>query len=474
MPLLARPVRLRGPARPAAGTTRLPFTWLLACLALTASACRSRTQLARGDAAVVVSATPAGAPGDKLAEKEPNGSLGAPMPVDLVSGAATVAGTLADEDEEDRFLVEVPAGPAAPAAPGVAPSSAAEVGPPPAPSRQLAIEVTPAEGLATSLAVEDVAGGSRGRSTAGPGQAHGLPNVALSPGDRAVVVVRRTGKRTPAGPGSAYQLALRLTDKEAADETEPNDSAPQATLLGPAHTAPEAAGFLGGREDIDWFRVPTGEIAETTVLTVELEPPPGVIATITVFDQAMTRLSGGKSRKGQRLTLHQIAPPAPPAFLVSIKAEGAGDREHRYTLRVRSEDGPPGEREPNDDPAHATPVGEGPATGYLGLGDVDLYRIDGRKAQTLSVTVSPPRKADLVLEALLPGDARWMRADAARRGGAETLALTPAADGAVFLRISGKRDLEPEEESYRMTVDPSVAPQAGPGTNPGTTPGAPR
>jgi hypothetical protein len=119
-------------------------------------------------------------------------------------------------------------------------------------------------------------------------------------------------------------------------------------------------------------------------------------------------------------------------------------------------------------------VGEGVATGHLSAGDVDVFRLDGRKGQPFTITVAPPKRADLILEVLPPGDARWMRADTAKRGGNESLALTPAADGPIYVRISGKRDLDSEEESYRMMVDPNVAPHGGPGASPGPASGAPR
>jgi hypothetical protein len=439
---------------------------------LSLGGCRSRLQLSRGDASVVVGTAPqATTVGARaLTELEPNGALGRPTVLDLSSAdTLEVTGGLADEDDDDRFLVELPPAPEPPPPPlpnadGAVPPAAP---PPPVSPRQLALEVTGGDKLATTLTATLVEGRPLGVSAGGPGEIHGLPNLAVTPGTRVLLTLHRTGRAIAAGASSAYKLSLRLGTLGPGDEREPNESASEATPLRPTHTSPEVAGLFGGAKDTDWFAVPLGVVGESTVVTVELEPPSASAGTITVHDGAGVRLASAKGRKGARFLLRHLSPTAlatgspagAPMFFVSVKGDGPADREHRYLLRVRAEDAPSGEREPNDDAPHATALPEGTLSGFVPAGDVDVYRIPGHKAQPLTVTLASPARSDLVLEGSVAGQARWVKADAGRRGQPETLSLTPAADGDVFVRVTPKRGAETEDEPYRISVETtSVAP----------------
>jgi hypothetical protein len=293
-----------------------------------------------------------------------------------------------------------------------------------------------------------------------------VPNLAVAPAQRLVVVIRRQGK--PADPaGAPYTLTGQLSELGAADEREPNGSAAQATPTRPAHTAPEVAGLLGARDDVDWFRIPVGEASEGTAIGVTIEPPTDVAVGLAVHNQAGTRIQGARGRKGRPVSLRQLAPSIvasggvaaggaagqPPAFFLEVRSEGGEDRQHRYLLRVWSEESPNGEREPNDDTAHAFALPDGETNGFLMPGDVDHFRFEGQTGQNVVVTLSPASRNDLILEALAPGQPRWTRVDAQRRGQPESLSLTPGAAGPILVKVSGKGDMSTADEPYRILLE---------------------
>ena len=455
-----------------------PAPWVLTALlasslSLLGGGCRSRLQLSRGDASVVVTSAPqANTVGARaLTELEPNGARGVPTVVALGATPGEpleITGALGDEDDEDRFSVEL--GPAEtpppPAPPPASDGAPAAPLPPPPPPVQLALELVPGDKLTTTLTAATPEGRVLGVATAGPGESSGLPNLAVTPGTRVLVTLHRNGHAVPAGPASSYKLVLRLGPLAPGDEREPNESAAEATPLGPAHTAPEVAGLFGGAKDVDWFSVPIGAAGESTAVSIELEPPAAMAGSLAVHDGGGGKLAAAKGRKGGRVVLRQLSPAAlgagspagAPVFFVAVRSESGADREHRYLLRIRSEDAPPGEREPNDDGAHSNPLGDGALLGFAPAGDVDVYRIGGRRGQPLTIALVTPPHADLVLEALPPGESRWVKADAGRRGQPETLSVTPAADGDVLVRVTAKRGAETQDEPYRITAETSSAP----------------
>jgi hypothetical protein len=463
---------------------------LAAMVVLAASpvpACRrSRPVLARGDAAVVLLAPPMPVPAgvSTVDEREPTAPGESPMTLALAAGPGlAVMGTLAEglpPDDEDLYILEVPGGPPVidtlvPASDGGSPGDAGA----PA-SRALAVEVTPSAGLATMLELRDQGGALLGSSAAAAGERHGLPNLAVRPGGRYQIAVRRNRPRKPAAaaptairPTGAYALILRETALGAGDEREPNDSLDSATALGPAHASPEVAGYFGTSKDRDHYRVPVGEASEFTTLSVFLTPPSALAGTLTVFDRAGVKVQSARGRPGERVVLRSLAPAAlsPPGgpqgegpfFFVGVQAEGGADLQHRYVLGVRSEPSPGGEREPNDQPVRATPAQPGGINGFLGPGDVDIFRFEVVPGNELWLELTPPRRVDVVLEVLLPGAPRPQRSDAARRGQSESLRAVPTAAGAALIRVQGKRATDYDaEEPYTLTVElrPPGAPAA--------------
>ena len=65
-------------------------------------------------------------------------------------------------------------------------------------------------------------------------------------------------------------------------------------------------------------------------------------------------------------------------------------------LRLRVEEAKAdAELEPNDDPTHAVPIGDGTFVGTLGPGDVDVYRYSSPMPAELSFEATPPERVDL-------------------------------------------------------------------------------
>jgi hypothetical protein len=448
----------------------------LGLLVLAPAACRrSRPRLERGDAAVVLvkasAPVPEGMP--VVAEQEPNSEAAPPMPLRLEAGGSlAVHGTLglgggADQDGEDVYTIELAGAPAAPVA--AAPGSDAAADAAVVASHQLTVEVTPDAPLATAVVLRDPGGRTLGTSAGAPGARHGLPNVAVAAttGGRYTLSVRRAGKPAPgAAAPVAYLLVLKTAPLGAADEREPNDDPAAANPVGPAHSEPQVAGFLGGKGDQDFYRVPVGETGEASVIHVELELPPEAAASLTVLDGQARKLASARSRKGERLVLRNLAREAlAPAqagglFLVVVRSDGAGDLERRYVLGIRSESAPDREREPDDDPAQARTIGSA-LTGHLTAGDVDVFKVTAPAGGDQQVEVTPPQRLDVVLEVMPAGATRWTRVDKAGRGQPER-ALIPGGV-AVPVRVSAKRATDGEpDEPYTLLVTPAAAAPAGP------------
>jgi hypothetical protein len=431
-------------------------------------ACRRPAMPPRPDGAAVVVAP--GTPSSEAdvpfaAEVEPNDTLATAQRLELASATAPVRGVNASVHEgqgksrdTDLFRVDVAAAdagmpPTAPAADGGGASPPAVV------RRSLRVDVRPDGLVAVVLDALDDQGQTLVSTGAGQaGEALAIPSLAVTAG----TYYLRVRGATPSGSGGAagaptagaYRLVARLAPLEAGAEIEPNGKATLATDLAPDG---EAVGHLGWRRDQDWYRVPVAGLADGSVLSADLDPVPGVTASLLVYDSVEQKLTESRGRKEERVALRNVRLPAgEPHVFVVVRADAGWSGEGRYDLRLRSEiPRAGGETEPNDDAAHAQPITDGTLVGYLGRGDVDMFRYSPPGPVELDVEVAPPERVDAALEIVSPAGAILARSDTGKRHEPEripNLFVEGGPSGYVFIRLSaGKGDGNPDEP-YRLTV----------------------
>jgi hypothetical protein len=426
-------------------------------LALGLAGCRRSSLLPRADGAAVVLVTPdsGGEPGvTALVEIEPNGTLATAQKLELGTAAAlAVSGQLAAGDpsgkgkdrDVDLYRVMVPPAPASPALPGDGGGAA-----PPAPlRRRLSALVQPDASLAVTLEALDDAGQPLLAALGGPaGEVEGFPNLTVTPG---IYFLKVRGAPAVGGAGS-YRLTVRLLPLEAGEEIEPNGKSALSNEL----PAPgEAVGYFGWRRDQDWYRVPLAGVAEGSVLSADLEPVPGVAASLLVLDSAERKLTEARGRKEERVAVRNIRlPPGEPHLYLVARTDSGRNVDVRYNLRVRTElPKAGGELEPNDDAAHANPLADGTVLGYLGRGDVDVYRYSAAEARELDVEVEPPERVDIKVEVLREPDGLLLvRSDTGKRHEPERLPNLFAPGGSLLIRIFAAKGDGNADEPYRLTV----------------------
>jgi hypothetical protein len=301
------------------------------------------------------------------------------------------------------------------------------------------------------------------------GEAEGIPSMVVTPG---TYFLRVRGAQA-AAEGS-YHIALRLQPLDPGEELEPNGKATLATEVAPNG---EAVGYFGARHDQDWYRVPLDGLPEGSVLSADLEAVPGVTASLQVFDSVERKLTEARGRKEERVAMRNVrlAPAEPNIFLV-VRAESGRNLDVRYNLRLRTEVAKPGaaggDLEPNDDAQHASALTDGAVQGYLGRGDVDVYRYTAAEPLELNIEAAPPERVDMRVEIIRETDgALLLRADEGKRQEPERLPNLFVPAGSILIRLAAARGDGNPDEPYRLTVA-SHRPEPGAEREPNNTGGA--
>jgi hypothetical protein len=452
----------------AGGPRGLRTTALVAAIGLTAAgplACRRGRPLPRPDgAAVVVAADSTAEAGLVLADEvEPNDVLANAQPLaPTVETGAGVAGHLiappgAKAKDLDLFKVVVPS-------PAVVTGDADGGAPPP--RQRLSIDVRPETGMAISVDALDDQG--RLLVTAvgmSPGESEGIPNLAVTPGTYFIRV--KPGSAVPAAGSSpssprrdagtpntggslAYRVAVRLLPFEPGDEVEPNG---KGALANDVTAGGDVAGFLAWRHDEDWFRLPLAGLPEGSVLSADLDAPAGVAVSLTIADSVEHRMTEQKGRKGDRVAIRNVRlPSSEPHLYVVVKTDSGRNLGDRYVLRLRVEEAKAdAEMEPNDDPTHAVPIGDGTFVGTMGPGDVDVYRYSSPMPAELNFEATPPERVDLKVELLREDGTPIAKIDAGKRREPERLPNV-FVEGAVLLRLSAGKGDGNLDEPYRIVA----------------------
>jgi hypothetical protein len=442
----------------------LRLTFIALALASGCSSCRRGGLPPKPDGASVVVTPDANAEGEVplAAEAEPNDTLATAQKVALaVATPAGVSATLHEGQgkarDTDLFRIDVP--PADPAA-APTPAPAGDAGAPaPGPLRRLLrVDVRPEPTLALGLEALDDQGQPLAATGGGQmGEALALPNLAVTPGTYYLRV--RAAPVTGAAPAGTYKLVARLAPLEPGAELEPNGKAAMATELA---AGSEAVGYYGWKHDQDWYRVPTAGVAEGSVLSADLEPAPGVTASLLVFDSVEQKVTEAHGRKEERVALRSVRlPTTEPYLFIVVRTDAGWNADVRYNLRLSAslpKEG--GEVEPNDDPAHAQelvadPEGGGGAltvAGTLGRGDVDVFKYASPVPVELDVEATPPERVDIKLEVLRPDGTVLARADTGKRREPERLPNVFLPSGAALVRLSAGKGDANLDEPYRLSL----------------------
>lgn len=388
-----------------------------------------------------------------VAEAEPNDEPGAAQRLSVPGG---VRGVIDRAGDQDGYVVEV-------AAPGT-----------------LSARLSPVEDADLVLDLHDGAGKKLLVSDNGPAKtAEGFPNVVLQPGTYRLVVrefvKKPKGRQATAAagrtaPSRPYELELALRPLPGpGEEAEPND---QAAFAGTVAIGGAASGWIGWRKDRDVWKVPLEGAGDDMALAVDVDGVADVALTVAVLDGTEAVLLERKGRAGEALALRNVAiRPGEPHYYVVVSTSGRGHLDERYELRLSSAPFQlDEEEEPNDTIAAPGALADvpdadsGTRVGYLGRGDVDVYRLEPSEApRRLHVTAEPPPGIDVEL-AVLGADGRPLvpPADAGKRGAAEKLASVPIPAGAAaFVRLSLKSG-DGMSDRYRLRWSAVIADEAPP------------
>jgi hypothetical protein len=419
-------------------------------LVLGAWGCRRNALPPRPDGAAVV--VGAENPDDGLptvAESEPNDTAAQAQRLALPeTSSVAVNGDLSpragSKRDVDFYRIDPPARDA-----GLAPDAGL-----PAPRLVLRAELRPATGLAATLEATDEAGHALVSAVGQPGETIVIPNLAVRAGPIWLRVRTATGE---APALTTYKLVARFAPFDAGAEIEPNGDASHATELA---LGGETVGFLGWHHDQDWYRLATAGVADGSVLSADLDPIAEVAATLQLYGADGHKLTETRGRKGERVVLRNVRiPPSDqsPFVLLVVRAEAGWSATARYNLRPRADLPRAGtEAEPNDDVAHAQPIEDGTAAGYLTRGDVDVYRYTTAGIAFLDVEVAPPEHAAVEVNLQREDGTLLARAESSRHGPAQ-ISRASIPGGPVFIRVALRKGSAAPDEPYRLTV--SSAPQ---------------
>lgn len=347
--------------------------------------------------------------------------------------------------------------------------------PPPAPSVALRIELTGIEDVAQEVRVLSEAEAVLFETKTRPGEGLSLRNIGVRPHDEMVYVVVRptwmgSGKQAKRAfsPTLPYTLTVAREEGGANAELEPNEDPEHATPITPAI---HREGFLSQPQDVDTFvlEAPEPVIADFHVTGVEgvdlalvlVEPgergtkvllngreggvkEPEQLNGVSCHGRCFVRVESAMRRVDGKLKKDYSNPDAP----------------YRLTVTTRPDDGSH-EREPNNDPASATPItiGKSMRGTVHPVKDRDLYRLDlsDRVVKTpFRAHLTGILKVDVGLYLhRLEGDGALtlvQTAEAAKGDGDEVITFS-AEPGTYVLEVRDTRNRESNfQDRYQLTV----------------------
>lgn len=247
----------------------------------------------------------------------------------------------------------------------------------------------------------------------------------------------RTGSRLP------YELRAELSAFVEGTEAEPDDSVADAVPLALGSAGRGTLGHLGDR---DVWRIPLGEETAGARARVTVSGVAGAEIELTAaFSGQGSALVSGTGGDGGGVTIRNLGLPRDGTtdLYITVRAAKGAAPETPYDISVALEEPTTEriEREPNDGPATATPLGEpGRVSGIIDrIEDVDIYALVVDRPATLQATLEPPLGLDLALELRGPDDDGRARIDEAGPGEAEILRGYGVAAGTWTLVVRGHK-----------------------------------
>jgi hypothetical protein len=400
-------------------------------------------------------------------EIEPNDGEDVATPVAL---GAIGRGRITSDSDTDYYRVEVDK-------PGV-----------------LQVSLSGVEGMDLSLELLDGTGASVGKSErSGARIREGIPNAGVMAG-KYVLVVKQAAKKKPkaakaakkgaatvdagVGSGSAgsadavastapvYELVAQLVPLAAGGEREPDDDRGTANEL---IVADNAVGFVGWSGDKDVWKLSVETLSDKNALDVQVSAVEGVALELEVTDGIGTVLATRKAARGQVLTLQNMLPVvpegAPPFYYLTVRGDRSNP-ETPYTLHAKANVlGPDPELEPNDNIDKPQVIAADRTVVHASWtpGDIDCFTVPpAPQDRVLEFTIDTPADIDLAAE-LIGFDNKVVAAsNKGKKGVAETVTLTVAANSKIVLRV---KNPDAAAMSGEAKYDVKVSELSGTGDN---------
>ncbi len=395
---------------------------------------------------VTITLTGGGGGTGRVTESEPNNTL---AQAHLVRPDVTVVGTLNPSGDVDFFALDVTSGQTLTVdvrARSLTPPSDADT------------VVTLFDGRGNQLAENDDSGSSLDSRL----------DVPLSTTGRLFLRIRNFTPK--GGPTYTYEALITLRGAPLppplVNESEPNNSITQATLIVPPVTV---RGTINPAGDVDVFAFDArrGQHLRVDIDAQTLTPPSSLDSVVTLLDSRGNQVAENDDTEGSLDSLLQVTIPGTGRFFIRVRHfDQKGGPSFTYEMKVTLTDQDGGrptvsEQEPNNSLQQANAITpDVTVSGSLGqFGDVDFFSFNGRAGQRVTIMttaerLTPPSPADTVV-ALLDATGREVASnnDDPRGGTRDSfLQATLPSAGPFFVTLRDLFNRGGKSFVYRMDV----------------------
>jgi hypothetical protein len=309
----------------------------------------------------------------------------------------------------------------------------------------------------------------------GEGAGEVFPNLTI---DREIYM-RIYGAR--GGSGGAYRLTVEMFAPAEGEEEEDNGRYSRAN---PLNIGDRVRGYLGAKNDEDWYQLSLKELPTGSVLRVDLTGVERVRFGLEVLDSDRRPIMKAKGDEaGDGIVIRNLGLPGTPETVYLVvksdwvptpkpkKADRTFNPEAKYSLGVSSEAGGDDlEREPNNRADEAATLLDGQKIrGYLSPpDDVDWYAIEVERPSLLSAELSALDRVDLKIYVVDPEkkdqtkDFELVKIDHAQVNEEEKLTNCALEPGKNYVRVEAAwkkvddkwvKEAENLDETYSLTLN---------------------